>query len=580
MPRGKQMFRKSFQTTISKTAVKALLICTGSISTGWAQEYITPPMVNIPAGSFMMGSDLGKKRESPRHSVTLPPFQMGKYLVTVAEFKKFALETGFKPKTNCNDHLDKNWMGGVGDEITATWDNNRYTNSDYQPITCVTWQDANDYAKWLSDKTGTPYRLPTEQEWEYSLKANTSSRYFWGDDPNWTQVCSYGNFADQSGEYFASKQYGASYVGFIGHVNCDDGEPYNAIVGLYRPNPFGLYDMVGNVKQHLGQCYYSGHQARTEKEMDTAQCEYTSMRGSIWHFSPELNTSRGGYKKTWKPGAVLGFRLATDGQNIITDKSTMAFEANLEKAQTKRLANRPRLPKAPDMIQLVKVENNQFKLSWQLSDDPRVTGYEIYQSNIPHAHLIGGFYQRYYDKKQTVSATNNSLNLTLPNKGVSFRVVAKTDKITSLPSQPAVLFEPNSLTIPGRLNMFDTTKLENAHLKFREAKDDKPELYYLLKYTGPEQLVSKAEFSIDVKKSAWYTLNYHGKMGGKGEFFKLWQDNKLIGKISYDKDIDDKISTRHKVFLEQGKYNMQLSVVRQTPDRWYINWLDFTEDKK
>jgi formylglycine-generating enzyme required for sulfatase activity len=576
------MFHQLSFNVISKTTTKVLLICLGSISTIWSQEHISPPMVNIPPGSFMMGSDLGKSKEKPRHSVTLPAFQMGKYLVTVAEFKKFAIDTDFKPSKNCNDHLNENWMGPVGDEITATWDNNRYVNSEYQPVTCVTWQDANDYANWLSDKTGIQYRLPTEQEWEYSVKANTTSRYFWGDDPNWTQVCSYGNFADHSGEYFASKEYGASYVGFIGHVNCDDGEAYNAIVGLYRPNPFGLFDMVGNVKQHLGQCYYSGYQTRSEEEMETANCEYTSIRGSIWHFSPALHTSRGRYKKTWTSGAVLGFRLATNGHSDLTkktDKSTLAFETNLKMAQTQRLDNRPRLPTAPSGIQLTRIKNDSFKLSWLPNDDPEVIGYEIYQSNIPHAHFLGNFYQRYYDKTDTVSATTNSINVTLAKSGVSFRVVAKTANITSLPSKPAVFTEHKVFTIPGRINLFDSTRLENAHLRYREAKDDKPELYYLLKFTGPEQLVSKAEFNVDVKKSAWYTLNYRGKMGGKNDFFKLWRNNKLVGNISYDSDIDDKTSNRHKVFLEQGTYTLEMSVVRDTPDRWHMVWLEFSEVK-
>jgi hypothetical protein len=127
--------------------------------------------------------------------------------------------------------------------------------------------------------------------------------------------------------------------------------------------------------------------------------------------------------------------------------------------------------------------------------------------------------------------------------------------------------------------MVDTVALENAHLRYREAKDDKAELYYLLKFTGPEQLVSKAEFRVDVKKSAWYTLNYRGKMGGKGEFFQLWRENKLIGKISYDKNIDDKTSDRHKVFLPKGQYPLQLSVIRESPDRWDMVWIDFTEVK-
>ena len=208
-------------------------------------------------------------------------------------------------------------------------------------------------------------------------------------------------------------------------------------------------------------------------------------------------------------------------------------------------------------LELWKKSGNYYGMSWTYS------------------HL----YYHYYDKKQTVTVKNNSINVTLPKTGGSFRVVAKTDSANSLPSEPAVFSEPKSLSIPGRINMFDTTTLENAHLRYREAKGDKPELYYLLKFTGPEQIVAKAEFNISVQKSAWYTLNYNGKMGGKGEFFQLWRANKLIGKVNYDKNIDDKTSNRHKVFLEQGAYTLQLSVVRDTPDRWHMNWIELTEAK-
>lgn len=577
------MLKKSFYEIALNATVKTLLIGMGSISTTWAQDYIAPSMVNIPAGSFMMGNDLGKKNEKPRHSVSLTAFQMGKYPVTVIEFEKFAHDTGFRPKKNCNDTLSENWMGAAEEDITATWDNHRYTNNEYQPVTCVTWQDANDYAKWLSNKTGVQYRLPTEQEWEYSVRANTSSKFFWGDDPNNTQACSYGNFGDQSSEYFASRQYGASYVGFIGHANCDDGEPYNAIVGLYRPNPFGLYDMVGNTLQILGQCYYPGYQAHSDKEMRVDKCEDVSMRGTIWHFVPDRHTLRSAYRKTRKPSAAIGFRLASDGHKEETEKSAVTFEARLKSAQKKHLVSRTKLLPIPNVTELIKNKNapnnHTFELNWNVSKDLRITSFDIYKSANSFGHLLGGFYQQYYDKVATVPASSTSTLVDLPESGGSFRIVAVADNLTSLPSTPAVFVKSKSLDIPGRINMFETSNLENLHLKHRKAKGDKPELYYLVKYTGAEQLVSKAEFNIDVKKSVWYNLNYRGKIGSKGEFFKLWRDNQLIGKVSYDPKIDDKISKRHKVFLEKGNYTIEMNVVRETPDRWYMDWLEFTEIK-
>lgn len=542
-------------------------------------DFIAPSMVNIPAGTFMMGSDTGKQREAPRHSVSLPNFQIGKYMVTVAEFRKFAEDTKFEPKQNCIDNMDRHWFGGYDKQKDqARWDKNRYQKSDYQPVTCVTFDDAVAYAKWLSDKTGVNYRLPTEQEWEYAARGNTTSRYFWGDDFNWTQACHYGNFADQSSEYFGNKLYGASYVGFIGHVNCDDGEPFNSIVGLYRPNPFGLYDMVGNVKQFVDTCYYDGYQARTEEEMDQANCEKTAFRGTIWHFTPESQTIRGGIKKSNNPNAILGFRLATDGHSNTIAPSTKQFEKQLITAQSERIATRPRIPTPAQMPILKKATGDMLELSWLASKDKTVVGYEIYQSKQAHAHRLAGFYQDHYEKIDRVPANQHTLKIKSQDPTVSFRVVAKTKDESSLPSRPAFIANHKPLTIPGRLELFNATKLENAHLRQRGATAEREALTYLVQYTGPEQIVTKAHFEVNVEKSGWYTLNYWGKRGGDGEFFKLWRGNKLLAKVNYTQEVDDKTSKRHRVFLEAGRYPIEMSVVRETPDRWYMVWLSFTED--
>ena len=200
-----------------------------------ADEYIAPAMINVPAGEFFMGSNDYAQEFAPMHQVTMEGFQMGKYPVTVAEFRKFVESTGYQMNQTCSDHLDENWLAGPDEDGEAAWDRHRYLNSEYLPVTCITWEEAHAYIDWLKQETGKPYRLPTEQEWEYATKANTTSRYFWGDDPDMKQACQFGNFADQAGEYFASSQYGASYIGFLGHANCNDGEPYNSIVVYIVP---------------------------------------------------------------------------------------------------------------------------------------------------------------------------------------------------------------------------------------------------------------------------------------------------------------------------------------------------------
>ncbi len=579
------MLNKAFIKSISSRTLNILLLSVGTVSTTCAQDYIVPPMVNIPAGNFMMGAEGGDPATLPIHPVSVDAFQLGKYTVTVAEFRKFADDTGFTRESTCNDFIDKDGLRGPKHLGSGRWDKHRHSYSDYQPVTCISWQDANAYADWLSEKTAVQYRLPTEEEWEYAAKANTTSRYFWGDDPDMSKACLYGNFADQTGEHVNNKKYGMSNVGWIEHANCDDTEAYNAMVGLYRPNPFGLYDIDGNVGQYLNSCYFEdGYKVRAKEAMDVKKCEFIVHRGGNWHYPAQPHATRNRFKREgWNVGTGMGFRLAVNGHNNNAEASTVKFEKSLKQAQTKHLATRSKIPAAPKNTQLVKIQSdnkgNSYKLSWQTSSDLRVMGYEIYQSKTRYAHLYGGFYQNHYQKLQTVNASENSIEVTLPVTGGSFRVISVTDKDTSLPSQIVTVFvEPEAVELPGKINMQDTIALENIPLYHREARVDKSELYYLFKTNkGSDQSEVTASFNVNVNKSAWYTLNYRGGTFQTGEFFKLWQNNTLVGKIYYDADIDDKTSNRHKVFLEKGNQTLQISVLRDGFDRWSMVWLKFTE---
>ena len=124
---------------------------------------VEPEMVAIPAGEFWMGSDKEQDREAnddelPRHRVTIAePFAIGKYEVTFAEYDQFARA---KEEQDLPD--DETW-GRAG-----------------RPVIGVSWKDAVAYAKWLSERTGKRYRLPTEAEWEYAARAGTNTVYWWG----------------------------------------------------------------------------------------------------------------------------------------------------------------------------------------------------------------------------------------------------------------------------------------------------------------------------------------------------------------------------------------------------------------
>lgn len=572
------MNKKEYLKSNSVRLIGALMLTSCAISPVFSQGYITPPMVDVPTGSFMMGAEHGPDYAKPMHRVEVKAFRMAKYSVTVAEFRRFVEDTGYNPAPACKDYIGKNWLSSPGGKGSASWDNHRFLYSDYQPVTCITWQEANAYAAWLSDKTGNDYRLPTEQEWDYAQKANTTSRYFWGDDLDLTQACDYGNFADHTGEYIPSKEYGASYVGFLEHANCDDGEPYISIVGLYRANPFGLYDMVGNIHHFNGSCYYDGYAERTEQEMDPTQCETIAQSGNNWHSLPTPAAERGSYPRLGAaPLSTMGFRLAMDGHGNTHDASTDMFEKRLNDAQKHRLTTRPRLPEPPNNLQLIKKSENNFILSWQPSDDPRVTGYQIYRAKGPYAHLLGGFYQDHYEKFKTVKAKDNHIKVTLPKSVDSFRVVAETAKLTSLPSEPAFIAYSHQVEIPGRIAMNETTGLKFTRLQKSRRKNN-PSPYYISKNDdGFEQPLVTADFAINVKEPGWYYLNYRGSSGQEGKFFTVWNKSKRLVNVSYNKDIDDKTSKRHRVYLEQGQQMLQLSFKREGWDNWYLNWLELNE---
>ncbi|MHC4557090.1 MAG: formylglycine-generating enzyme family protein [Planctomycetota bacterium] len=172
--------------------------------------------VRIPAGEFLMGSERDNE-EKPIHRVQINySFDIGKTEVTVRQFRAFTEATGYQ-----TDSEKERWAWtrtGERDwdpERLICWWNLPFTQSEDDPITCISWYDAIEFCKWLSRKTGIQIRLPSEAEWEYACRAGTNSDFA-------------GNL-DQMAWYRANS----------GHRT----HP----VGQKKPNARGLYDMHGNV---------------------------------------------------------------------------------------------------------------------------------------------------------------------------------------------------------------------------------------------------------------------------------------------------------------------------------------------
>ncbi len=164
--------------------------------------------------------------EGPQHPVTISrDFYMGKYEITNAQFRVF------RPNHNNGD------MRGFS------------LNGDNQPVVNVSWNDAIAFCEWVSEQTGMQIQLPTEAEWEYACRAETTTRRYWGDDLSDDQACAYANVRDQT----ALQQLAWGSPIF----NCEDGSAVTAPVGQFQPNAFGLYDMLGNVWEWCRDWYGS-----------------------------------------------------------------------------------------------------------------------------------------------------------------------------------------------------------------------------------------------------------------------------------------------------------------------------------
>lgn len=210
-----------------------------------------PEMVVLPPGEYKMGSpDTEKDRrehEGPQRTVKIPSkFAIARFEVTRAQFADFIAETSHVPADNCAV-----WSGLRGGERLKekNWLDPNFTQTDTDPVVCISWIDAKAYVAWLQEKTGRAYRLPSESEWEYAARAGTTSRYSFGDSLD--VICEFGNVPDET----AKRTAGGFYWKF---VECDDG--YGAEtspVGTFKPNAFGLYDMHANVWEWVEDCYHN-----------------------------------------------------------------------------------------------------------------------------------------------------------------------------------------------------------------------------------------------------------------------------------------------------------------------------------
>lgn len=236
-----------------------------------------PEMVVLPAGRFRMGSEESEdRRESwPVRDVEVAAFALGRTEVTRGEYAAFVRATGRPTYSGCIGaepdarRVDIHRVPNVG-----SWRDPGFEQDEDHPVTCVSWADANAYVAWLSGITGRKYRLPSEAEWEYAARAGTETRYYWGDD--WKE-CGYANMMDRS--------WRDSVISTWPLGSCDDKARYTAPVGSFASNGFGLYDMVGNVREWTADCWHGNYVdalPNGDPWTGSGDCGRPVMRGHAW----------------------------------------------------------------------------------------------------------------------------------------------------------------------------------------------------------------------------------------------------------------------------------------------------------
>ena len=261
-----------------------------------------PEMVTVPGGSFFMGSSTAEKDnqvdEKPGHQVQIKRFSLGKYEVTRQQFSAFITETGYSASDYCYTLQN----GQLGFQYGFNWQNPGFYQGGNHPAVCVNKNDIDAYIRWLNQKTGKRYRLPTEAEWEYAARASTQTARYWGDgDAN---ACTYANVADQTAK---------AKWNFIATFSCADGYADTAPVGSFQSNAFGLYDMLGNVWEWTCSAYTEGGYNGVEYISTNDAKTPLAVRGGSWFNLPAYvrSASRVRSEPTYRY-SDLGFRLAQD----------------------------------------------------------------------------------------------------------------------------------------------------------------------------------------------------------------------------------------------------------------------------
>jgi formylglycine-generating enzyme required for sulfatase activity len=254
-----------------------------------------PIMVVVPAGRFLMGSpesELERQDNERQHKVQVALFALGKYAVTVGQFKRFVEAIGYRTEAEKGGGIYYWTRNEWKQDPDKNWRTPGFPQTDNHPVVGVSCNDAMAYGHWLSGQTGQQYRLPTEAEWEYACRAGTATPFYFGETISTDQA-----------------NYNGRYIYGNGHKGIDRQKTVE--VGQFPANAWGLHDMHGNVWEWTCSIYdkdYGGGEQRCAEPGTGAR---RVGRGGSWNYLPRW--LRAAYRHWLDPDYRCdagGFRLA------------------------------------------------------------------------------------------------------------------------------------------------------------------------------------------------------------------------------------------------------------------------------
>jgi len=215
-----------------------------------AQEKM-PEMILVKGGTYTMGNNNGEDDEKPAHSISISEFYIGKYEITVAQYKRFCKETNRELPA----FPSKEWYEEYDQIDKWVWKNDH-------PIVNVSWNDAMAYCKWLSQLTNEKYTLPTEAQWEYAARGGQGGKGF--------------------------KYSGSDNINEVAWYDETSYEKGTRPVGKLRPNEIGVYDMSGNAWEWCLD-YYSDYSTAVKKDpTGPSKGKFKVVRGGGWYYTEDM----------------------------------------------------------------------------------------------------------------------------------------------------------------------------------------------------------------------------------------------------------------------------------------------------